>query len=239
MRSSVRSRSARRCRSIVTGEAGRRSGGGRKGARRGTGAIPARRARRRRSSTASARLTTRTSRAASSASTASAASRTSSPRARCSAARRISTRRGSTGSRRRRRPTCRAPRSAGCPTACSCSTSSPCRRTRPSASTVDRSKLPATGTPPSLKLPAPQRAKLSNGLEVVLVERHNAPVVDFTLIADAGFAADSPGQARHRASRHADAAGGHEDPQLAARSPSARSRSARRWAWARRWIART
>ena len=67
------------------------------------------------------------------------------------------------------------------------------------ASSVDRSKLPETGTPPSLKLPAPQRTKLSNGLEVVVVERHNAPVVDFTLIADAGFAADSqakPGTAR-------------------------------------------
>jgi zinc protease len=67
------------------------------------------------------------------------------------------------------------------------------------ASTVDRSKVPATGSPPSLTLPAPQRAKLSNGLDVIVVERHNAPVVDFTLIADAGFAADSqakPGTAR-------------------------------------------
>lgn len=67
------------------------------------------------------------------------------------------------------------------------------------ASTVDRSKLPATGTPPSLTLPAPARAKLSNGLEIVVVERHSAPVVDFTLISDAGFAADSfatPGTAR-------------------------------------------
>jgi zinc protease len=67
------------------------------------------------------------------------------------------------------------------------------------ASTVDRSKRPDTGTPPSLTLPAPTRAKLSNGLQVVVVERHNAPVVDFTLIADAGFAADSsakPGTAR-------------------------------------------
>jgi zinc protease len=67
------------------------------------------------------------------------------------------------------------------------------------ASTVDRSKLPGTGTPPSLKLPAPARTKLSNGLEVVVVERHSAPVVDFTLISDAGFAADSfatPGTAR-------------------------------------------
>jgi zinc protease len=66
-------------------------------------------------------------------------------------------------------------------------------------STVDRSKRPDTGTPPSLTLPAPTRAKLSNGLQVVVVERHNAPVVDFTLIADTGFAADSiakPGTAR-------------------------------------------
>jgi zinc protease len=66
-------------------------------------------------------------------------------------------------------------------------------------STVDRTKLPATGAPPSLKLPAPSRARLSNGLEVVVVERHSAPVVDFTLMADAGFAADAqakPGTAR-------------------------------------------
>jgi zinc protease len=67
------------------------------------------------------------------------------------------------------------------------------------ASTVDRSKMPGTGTPPALKLPAPARARLANGLEVVLVERHNAPVVDITLISDVGFAADSqakPGTAR-------------------------------------------
>ncbi len=67
------------------------------------------------------------------------------------------------------------------------------------ASTVDRSKVPSTSEPPSLKLPAPARAKLSNGLEVVVVERHSAPVVDFTLMADAGFAADAlakPGSAR-------------------------------------------
>jgi len=67
------------------------------------------------------------------------------------------------------------------------------------ASNVDRSKVPTPGAPPSLNLPQPQRAKLSNGLQVVVVERHNAPVIDLTLIADAGFAADSqakPGTAR-------------------------------------------
>jgi zinc protease len=67
------------------------------------------------------------------------------------------------------------------------------------ASNVDRSKLPGTGAPPSLELPPPARTRLSNGLEVVVVERHEAPLVDFTLISDAGFAADSlakPGTAR-------------------------------------------
>ena len=67
------------------------------------------------------------------------------------------------------------------------------------ASTVDRSKVPTPGAAPSLKLPAPERGKLSNGLEIVVVERHSAPVVDFTLLADAGFAADAsakPGTAR-------------------------------------------
>jgi len=67
------------------------------------------------------------------------------------------------------------------------------------ASTVDRSKVPTPGAPPSLKLPPAARAKLSNGLEIVVVERHSAPVVDFTLLADAGFAADAsakPGTAR-------------------------------------------
>ena len=67
------------------------------------------------------------------------------------------------------------------------------------ASTVDRSKVPTPGAPPSLKIPSASRAKLSNGLELVVVERHSAPVVDITLLADAGFAADAsakPGTAR-------------------------------------------
>jgi zinc protease len=64
---------------------------------------------------------------------------------------------------------------------------------------ADRSKLPAIGTPPDLKLPPLQRTTLSNGLKVVLAERHNAPVVNMSLIVDAGYAADSlaaPGTAR-------------------------------------------
>ncbi len=63
---------------------------------------------------------------------------------------------------------------------------------------ADRSKAPDTGTPPELKLPKLQRATLSNGLKIVLAERHEVPLVNFTLASDAGFASDawtSPGTA--------------------------------------------
>ncbi len=59
------------------------------------------------------------------------------------------------------------------------------------AAGADRSKAPDTGTPPELKLPKLQRAKLSNGLKVILAERHEVPLVNFTLAADAGFASDA------------------------------------------------
>jgi zinc protease len=58
------------------------------------------------------------------------------------------------------------------------------------AATVDRSKTPALGTPPELKLPKLQRATLSNGLKVILAERSDLPLVSFWLTADAGYAAD-------------------------------------------------
>src|SRR6266849_648477 len=51
---------------------------------------------------------------------------------------------------------------------------------------ADRSKAPGTGTPPELKLPKLQRATLSNGLKVILAERHEVPLVDFWLNVDAG-----------------------------------------------------
>jgi len=59
-----------------------------------------------------------------------------------------------------------------------------------SETTVDRSKLPGTGDMPELKLPEIRKATLSNGLKVLLAERHEIPVVDFELILDAGYAAD-------------------------------------------------
>jgi len=63
---------------------------------------------------------------------------------------------------------------------------------------VDRSKMPEPSTPPELRLPKLQRTTLSNGLKVILAERHEIPVTDFWLQVDAGYAADqfaSPGTA--------------------------------------------
>ncbi|HEU4531099.1 MAG TPA: insulinase family protein, partial [Steroidobacteraceae bacterium] len=60
------------------------------------------------------------------------------------------------------------------------------------AAGADRSRLPEPSTPPDLKLPPLTRTTLSNGLEVVLAERHNAPLVQLTLILDAGASADDP-----------------------------------------------
>jgi zinc protease len=60
----------------------------------------------------------------------------------------------------------------------------------PQQTTVDRKTLPDAGTPPAPKFAGVQRATLSNGLEVVLAERHDVPVVNFNLVVDAGFASD-------------------------------------------------
>lgn len=60
-------------------------------------------------------------------------------------------------------------------------------------SDVDRSKLPTPETPPDVSFPTLQRTSLTNGLKVVLAERHAIPVVEFDLVVDAGYAADQPG----------------------------------------------
>jgi zinc protease len=58
---------------------------------------------------------------------------------------------------------------------------------------VDRTRLPDAGTPPEAKFPELQRATLSNGLKVVLAERHSIPQVNFQMLFDAGYAADQFG----------------------------------------------
>lgn len=56
---------------------------------------------------------------------------------------------------------------------------------------LDRSKEPVAGKAMSLKLPPMQRITLSNGLKVVLAERHEAPVVNLQMMVDSGYSADS------------------------------------------------
>ena len=56
---------------------------------------------------------------------------------------------------------------------------------------VDRSTgIPKIEKFPDLKFPAIQRGKLANGIEVVLAERHEVPLVQMRLLFDAGHAAD-------------------------------------------------
>ncbi|PKN14797.1 MAG: peptidase M16, partial [Deltaproteobacteria bacterium HGW-Deltaproteobacteria-24] len=55
---------------------------------------------------------------------------------------------------------------------------------------VDRTQLPPTDTPPVAKFPKFEKTELSNGLKIVLAKRASIPVVDISLLVDAGYAAD-------------------------------------------------
>jgi zinc protease len=59
-----------------------------------------------------------------------------------------------------------------------------------SATAVDRKQPPAIAQPPELRLPKLERTTLSGGLKVVLAERHEIPLVNFSLLVDSGYAAD-------------------------------------------------
>jgi predicted Zn-dependent peptidase len=58
----------------------------------------------------------------------------------------------------------------------------------------DRSKPPALGPAPELKLPPIQKATLSNGLPVLLVESHEVPLVQVNLLILTGSADDPAGK---------------------------------------------
>ena len=58
----------------------------------------------------------------------------------------------------------------------------------------DRSKPPASGPVPALKLPPIQRRALANGLPVWIVEMHEVPVANVSLIIKAGATADPAGK---------------------------------------------
>jgi zinc protease len=60
---------------------------------------------------------------------------------------------------------------------------------------ADRAHQPEAGTPPEAALPAFTRATLPSGLELIVAERHDVPVVTFDLLVDAGYASDRGGLA--------------------------------------------
>jgi len=62
------------------------------------------------------------------------------------------------------------------------------------AQAPDRSKPPAIGPAPSLKMPAIQKQKLSNGLNVWIVEHHEVPLAQINVIVRSGSAADPIGK---------------------------------------------
>ncbi|MEW5979876.1 MAG: pitrilysin family protein [Acidobacteriota bacterium] len=70
---------------------------------------------------------------------------------------------------------------------------------RTSSVDVNRKELPKPGEPPVAKFPELQRATVSNGLKIILAERHSIPVVNLELLVDAGYASDQfavPGTAK-------------------------------------------
>ncbi len=58
------------------------------------------------------------------------------------------------------------------------------------AQVPDRSKPPELGPPPSMQLPAIQHLKLSNGIPIVLMEKHQVPLVEVELLIRAGVVND-------------------------------------------------
>lgn len=58
------------------------------------------------------------------------------------------------------------------------------------ASTLDRKVFPEPGSQADAKFPRIEKAELSNGMKIVLAERHTIPVVSMSLLIDAGYAAD-------------------------------------------------
>jgi zinc protease len=61
-----------------------------------------------------------------------------------------------------------------------------------------RNTVPDVAAPPEARFPAFQRATLSNGLKLIVAQRQSVPVVNFSLLFDAGYASDqfaTPGTA--------------------------------------------
>jgi zinc protease len=63
-----------------------------------------------------------------------------------------------------------------------------------SAQLPDRSKPPVLGPPPTMKLPAIQKLTLSNGIPVIVFEKHSVPLMQLDLIIRAGSVNESDDQ---------------------------------------------
>ncbi|MEY2669003.1 MAG: hypothetical protein RJA59_1641 [Pseudomonadota bacterium] len=71
----------------------------------------------------------------------------------------------------------------------------PWKEGKVSGAEADRSKVPDAGTPPAPKFPEVDKAVLGNGLRVMVVSRPSVPVVNVSLVVDAGFSSDPKGAA--------------------------------------------
>ncbi len=93
-------------------------------------------------------------------------------------------------------------------------------RTFSTESLVDRTQLPFPTDFPVLDLPKIQRAKLSNGLDVVLAERHDVPMVNLSFQIKSGHATDpkeQPGLASFTMSMLTEGTGSYDALELSDR----------------------
>jgi zinc protease len=70
----------------------------------------------------------------------------------------------------------------------------PLNSSTPQPSTLDRSVMPKPAATPKFALPPIHRAKLASGLELLVVEQHELPTVNVSMLVHAGSAANPPGK---------------------------------------------
>ncbi|HVO35089.1 MAG TPA: pitrilysin family protein [Gemmatimonadales bacterium] len=83
---------------------------------------------------------------------------------------------------------------------------------------VDRTRPPQLPPPPALQLPPVQTARLPNGLEIAVVEKHEVPVVDVSVLIGAGSVRDPddlPGLATFTAAALQEGAGRRNSLEIA------------------------
>ncbi|HEX6589739.1 MAG TPA: pitrilysin family protein [Longimicrobiales bacterium] len=80
-------------------------------------------------------------------------------------------------------------------TGCAASSNATTPEPESTVTTGIQTTAPRPGAAPELSLPNPVRRMLANGLEVILVEQHELPVVDVRLVVRAGAASDAPADA--------------------------------------------